>query len=149
MSNMSGRDAAINGLRQYRKELLSQLRQVEESIVKFGGTVEEGATPEPADVRGDLGDSSMGPQRLIEEYLQRSPGKFFRPALLAKRIVEWGYHPTSPKLWTTQVRNCLKRAVEKGIAETKTGADGKIRYGLKQETETSPTEEGQASLLTS
>lgn len=140
MTTDSGREAAIKGLRQYQKELLNQLREVERSIATIAGTPEDskrentGLTP----VRSDTGD--VGPQRLVETYLRNHPGRFFKPQDIAKDAKRSGYQPRSPKHWVTQVRNCLRSAVGKGIAEVREDGAGKKKYGLKQQAEAGRTE---------
>lgn len=146
MTKTTGREAAIDGLHRYRKELLNQLRQVEMAMVAIGGPIEEDGTALPVVTHNDLKTKDLGPQQIVENSLRESPDKSFRPRLLAKRIVEGGYQPTSPKVWPNQVTNCLKRAVAKGIAEETTGPDGKKRYKWKQGAETKPTENSQLSV---
>ncbi len=132
MTNTNGREAAIKGLHQYREELLDQLQEVEKSILKFGGDIEPHKKMEKSPPHDELMTSDLGPQQLVEKYLRDHPGKFFKTQFIAKELIQGGYHPNSPKFWVTQVRNCLRTAVKKGIAEFREDAPGKRRFGLKQ-----------------
>jgi len=141
MTGTTGRNAAIQGLRDYRKELVDSidklqedLRVVDRSIALLGGSI---AGPESAETLTQTVDQNAGPQELVENFLHASPGKFYRPRDLGKLILETGYHPKTkkPEIWFAQVTNCLRRAVNKGIAEMRE-LEGKKTYGLKQANET-------------
>jgi len=131
MSLTTGQKAAIKGLRQYLDELMDKAREVKEQIAKIGGSTEEVEAVPPAESHHQSEISGLGPQQVVEHFFQGSQGKFFPPRVIAKRIVEQGYQPKNPKLWRTQVTNCAKRAVTKGIAEIRE-IEGKKTYGLKQ-----------------
>ena len=145
MTNTSGRDAAIKGLRQYREELLDQLREVEASIVKFGGELAASKDPVGILPHDGLMASGLGPQQLVEEYLRERTGRFFTVQVIAKDIVASGYRPNSPRHWITQVRNCARVAVKKGIAELREDPTGKRRFGFKQTPETATKAGNQGS----
>jgi len=147
MTNTTGREVVLKGLRQYEEELLDELHQVQESIVKFGGTVQEGRKTKPLDTHDDLTTSDLGPQPVVEKYLRDHAGKFFLPGIIAKRILEGGFRPRSPKNWRIQVRNCLKRSVQKGIAEVREDIPGKKKYGFKQKADTGPNKDDQATSI--
>lgn len=135
MANMTGKEAALHGLQQYREELLDQLREVDRSIRKIGGDLRDTGTKESNAAPNIAGASDIGPQQMVEKYLSDFPRRSFRPRLLAKQIVADGYVPSNPKVWPTQVTNCLKRAVGKGLAKETTKEDGRKRYRSSLEPE--------------
>jgi hypothetical protein len=143
MTDNIGREAAIRGLTEYRKELLRNLKIIEETIGLLGGPTE---TPEPAVVPKESQIPMGGPQRVVIDFLRRSPGQFFRPREVARQITKQGFKPNSPKVWPTQVTNCLRRAVEKGIAGVRE-TDGRKEYGLKQEVEVASNQDNQENSL--
>jgi hypothetical protein len=137
MTGMTGRDAAIQGLRGYRKELVDNieklkedLRVVDRSIALLGGST---ASRELIETLSRAMSQDAGPQEAVENFLRASPGRYYRPREVGKLIREAGYQPKTakPEIWFAQVTNCLRRAVNKGIAEMKQ-IDGKKTYGLKQ-----------------
>jgi len=131
MSEMTGHKAALKAIHQFRTELegfLENVRQTETLMGRFGGLVEDASS---AVIHEELTDSELGPQQVVEKFLREHPAKFLTPRLIAKRIQEQGFNPKNPKFWVTQVRNCCKRAEEKGIAESK-DVEGKKRYAGKQ-----------------
>jgi hypothetical protein len=137
MTGTTSRNAAIQGLKDYRKELaghISQLQEdlrvVDQSIVLISG---HPSTPESSGIPNQTADQDMGPQEAVENFLRNSPGTFYRPRDLGKELQKNGYQVRAkkPEIWFAQVTNSLRRAVSKGIAEMRQ-VDGKKTYGLKR-----------------
>jgi len=143
MLKQAKREAALHGLRTYRAELEAEIRQlvgplqdelvvIDKAIKALGGATEQ-LDSIPASMSGISGD---GPQAVVVDFLRQHPGQMFKPSVAAKLILARGYKPRKPKLWATQVRTVMTRAVEKGIAEEGMDRDGKKTFGLKREGDT-------------
>jgi len=128
MKKTAGQEAAIDGLRQYRQELMDQVHDIEELIVRLGGVVSDEKPAKKVYVADQQDQLGLGPQQIVERFLRENPEKEFRPRALARIIVTSGYKPTNPDVWPTQVRNCLIRATAKGVVTETTGEDGKKRF---------------------
>lgn len=142
MRPVMSHSTALQALRQFRgelEELLENVRKTEEAMMRFGGTMTGVPSVNEAD---ESLFSDLGPQQIVERFLKSRPGRFLSSGLIAKKIQQDGYKPNNPKFWPTQVRNCLKRAEQKGIAESK-DVDGKKRYGLKMAGESGTSGNGQ------
>jgi hypothetical protein len=142
MIDVVSRDTAVRVLRSRQEELTKdakrihdRLQAIEQSIAAILEGPNEDASPS-VDIHR-LTDMSLGPQPMVEQFLREAPGRFFRPSEIARLLVQQGYHRENMELWPTQVNNCLKRAIEKDVAETRV-VEGKKVYGLKQETEKVP-----------
>jgi len=140
MSNKTDRDTAIRVLRERQERLTGDIKKLHEKSQAIDQSIK--LLLQESDERTELlvehkalPDLMAGPQAIVEQFLRGSPGQFFRPRELARQIVKQGYEPKNPKLWPTQVNNCLKRAVEKNIADIQEVEDKK-EYGLKLNSET-------------
>jgi hypothetical protein len=134
----TGQEAALKGLRAYRKELADSIKAVEDRIDGIDQEIEriqrDASLPGFQSLANSSpsqgGEQVAGPQETVCEFLRQHPGEFFKPAVAARMIRESGYIPRHPKVWATQVATALKRAVDKEVADMKE-IDGKRAYGLR------------------
>jgi len=138
MDKQAKLEAALDGLRTYRAELEAEIRQlvgplqdelaaIDKAIKVLGGATQqhEAAVPNMESL------FDRGPQGVVIGFLRRCPGQMFKPSVLARLILAGGYKPSTPRLWATQTRTALVRAVGKGIAIEGRDADGKMTFGLR------------------
>ena len=138
MDKQAKLEAALDGLRTYRAELEAEIRQlvgplqdelaaIDKAIKVLGGATQqhEAAVPNMEDLSG------LGPRAVVMNFLRGRPGHMFKPSMVARLILAKGYKPRAPRLWATQTRTVLVRAVEKGLAIEGQDADGKKTFGLR------------------
>jgi len=134
MSIRTGKEAAISGLREYRQELMARLtklqadlKAVDHSLRLLGGAEEEGPA---VDAPTGPASNGAGPQDVVVAFLKSNSGQFFKPSIAARLILQSGYEPNKPAIWSNQVNVIMKRLVAKSIAVQRQDDDGKRVFGI-------------------